>query len=87
MTDSLPHPLYRALPEPWMQFLVMKDARRIDAMLDPNIDEQVIAKWGGPHGLLDLLAVTRTKRLAIIAWKAMENPQLPLQAALLEANS
>ncbi len=70
-----------------MQFLVMKDARRIDAMLDPNIDEQVIAKWGGPHGLLDLLAVTRTKRLAIIAWKAMENPQLPLQAALLEANS
>jgi hypothetical protein len=71
-----------------MQFLVMKDASRIDAMLDPkNIEEQVIAKWGGPHGVLDLLAVTRTKRLAIIEWKAMENRQLPLQAALLEANS
>jgi hypothetical protein len=30
---------------------------------------------------LDLLAVTRTKRLAILELKATENPDLPLQAA------
>jgi hypothetical protein len=41
----------------------------------------VIAKSHGQHGILDLLAVTNTKRLAILELKAGENPELPLQAA------
>lgn len=51
-------------------------------MLDPqHVYAQVIAKSGAQHGVLDLLTVTRMKRLAILELKATENPELPLQAA------
>jgi hypothetical protein len=36
---------------------------------------------GGEHGILDLLTVTRSGRLAIIELKASEHIHLPLQAA------
>lgn len=76
------HPLYRAQAERWMQSLVMRDISRVDINLDPeHVYEQVFAHVGGQHGVLDLLAVTRTKRLAILELKATENPDLPLQAA------
>lgn len=76
------HPLYRAQAERWMQSLVTADLRRIDTNLDSeHVYEQVFARAGGQHGILDLLTVTRTKRLAILELKAMENPDLPLQAA------
>jgi hypothetical protein len=76
------HPLFRAHAERWMQSLVMQDVARVDLTLDPeHVYEQVFAQAGGQHGVLDLLAVTRTKRLAILELKASENPDLPLQAA------
>jgi hypothetical protein len=76
------HPLYRAHPERWMQALIKHDLSRIDVQLDPNhAYDQVIAHSGSHHGILDLLAVTRNKRLAILELKATENPELPLQAA------
>jgi hypothetical protein len=51
-------------------------------MLEPeHAYDQVIANSGGQHGVLDLLTVTGTKRLAILELKATENPELPLQAA------
>jgi len=76
------HPLYRAQAERWMQWMVMQDVSRVDFSLDPeHVYEQVFAQTGGQHGILDLLAVTRTKRLAIIELKATENVDLPLQAA------
>ena len=82
LASDLQHPLYRAHPERWMQSLVSQDIARIDITLDPeHVYEQVIAKSAGQHGVLDLLTVTRTKRLAILELKAAENPQLPLQAA------
>ncbi len=43
--------------------------------------EPVFAQAGGQRGVLDLLTVTRSKRLAILELKASENPDLPLQAA------
>jgi hypothetical protein len=43
--------------------------------------EQVIAKSGSQHGILDLLTITKSKRLVILELKADENPELPLQAA------
>jgi hypothetical protein len=65
-----------------MQSLVTSDLTRIAINLDPeHVYEQVLARAGRQHGVLDLLAVTRTKRLAIIELKAAENPDLPLQAA------
>jgi hypothetical protein len=65
-----------------MQSLVTADISRVDINLDPErIYEQVFARSAGQHGVLDLLAVTRTKRLAILELKASENPDLPPQAA------
>ena len=76
------HSLYRAQPERWLESLVREDVTRIDATLDPRfVYSQVFAHAGGEHGILDLLAVTRTQRLAILELKATEHIHLPLQAA------
>jgi hypothetical protein len=76
------HQFYRAQPERWLESLVREDITRIDAALDPRfVYEQVFANAGGEHGILDLLTVTRSGRLAIIELKASEYIHLPLQAA------
>jgi hypothetical protein len=76
------HSLYRVQAERWMQWLVTSNISRVDINLDPNhVYEQVLARAAGQHGVLDLLAITRSKRLAILELKATENPDLPLQAA------
>ncbi|HKW61131.1 MAG TPA: hypothetical protein VJN89_01185 [Candidatus Acidoferrum sp.] len=76
------HALYRAQPERWLESLVREDVARVDAMLDARLAySQVFASAGGEHGILDLLAVTRSGRLAIIELKASEHIHLPLQAA------
>jgi hypothetical protein len=65
-----------------MQTLVHQDVTRIDISLDPtHVYEQVFAQVAGQHGILDLLCVTRNRRLAIVELKAAENVDLPLQAA------
>jgi hypothetical protein len=82
MATDTRHPLYRSQPERWMQTLIMQDVSKVDFNLDPaHVYEQVIAKSHGQHGVLDLLTVTKAKRLAILELKASENPTLPLQAA------
>ncbi len=76
------HALYRAQPERWLEALVREDVTRVDAGLDPRfVYSQVFAHAGGEHGILDLLTVTRTGRLAILELKASEHIHLPLQAA------
>ena len=76
------HALYRAQPERWLEALVREDVTRIDAGLDPRfVYSQVFAQAGGEHGILDLLTVTRSGRLAILELKASEHIHLPLQAA------
>ena len=76
------HSLYRAQPERWLESIVREDVTRMDAMLDQRfVYAQVFANAGGEHGILDLLTVTRSGRLAIIELKATEHIHLPLQAA------
>jgi len=76
------HSLYRAQPERWLESIAREDVTRIDAMLDQRfVYAQVFANAGGEHGILDLLTVTRSGRLAIIELKASEHIHLPLQAA------
>lgn len=76
------HALYRAQPERWLEALVRQDVTRVDAALDPQfVYSQVFAQLGGEHGILDLLAVTRQGRLAILELKANEHIHLPMQAA------
>jgi hypothetical protein len=54
----------------------------VDAALDARyVHSQVFASTAGEHGILDLLTVTRSGRLAIIELKASEHIHLPLQAA------
>jgi hypothetical protein len=76
------HALYRAQPERWLESIAREDITRIDALLDQRfVYAQVFANAGGEHGILDLLTVTRSGRLAIIELKASEHLHLPLQAA------
>jgi hypothetical protein len=76
------HALYRAQPERWLEALVREDVTRIDAQLDARfVYSQVFANAGGEHGILDLLSVTRSGRLAILELKATEHIHLALQAA------
>ncbi|MGB2624556.1 MAG: hypothetical protein WA857_07135 [Candidatus Acidiferrum sp.] len=76
------HALYRAQPERWLESLVREDVTRVDAALDPRfVYSQVFAHAGGDHGILDLLTLTRSGRLAILELKASEHIHLPLQAA------
>lgn len=76
------HALYRAQPERWLEALVREDVTRVDAALDPRfVYSQVFAHAGGEHGILDLLSVTRSGRIAVLELKASEHIHLPLQAA------
>ena len=76
------HALYRAQPERWLEALVREDVTRVDAALDSRfVYSQVFAHVGGEHGILDLLTVTRSGRLAILELKTSEHIHLPLQAA------
>jgi hypothetical protein len=82
LASNVRHTLYRAQAERWMQTLVHQVVTRIDISLDPDhVYEQVFAQVAGQHGILDLLCVTRNRRLAILELKATENVDLPLQAA------
>lgn len=76
------HPLYRSQSERWLQSLVAQDLSRVDINLHPDLlYEQVFAQSASQRGVLDLLAVTRSGRPAILELKAAENVDLPRQAA------
>lgn len=82
LADDTRHTLYRAQAERWLESMVREDVTRVDAALDQRfVYSQVFAIAGGEHGILDLLTVTRSGRLAIIELKASEHIHLPLQAA------
>ena len=75
------HPLYRQYPEAWLESQARAQMERLDASLlaDP-IYGQVPAFTAGERGILDLLAVDRTGRLAVIELKASADLHLPMQA-------
>lgn len=81
LTEEVNHPLYRAAPERWLEALVLADATRLDAQLNPtHLYSQVPALAAGDRGVLDLLGVTWRGRLVVIELKASEDIQLPVQA-------
>lgn len=76
------HPLYRALPERWLESMVREDVTRIDSALNPQFAyTQVFANVAGERGILDLLCSTRVGRIAVLELKASEQIHFPLQAA------
>lgn len=81
LTSNTNHRLYRAVPERWLESIVLEDPARLDAMLDPiHCYSQVPALAAGDRGILDLLGITRQGRLVVIELKASEDIQMPLQA-------
>jgi hypothetical protein len=75
------NPIYRSHPEAWLESEVRAHVEQVDAALVPEpIYGQVPAVAGGERGILDLLAVDRAGRLAVLELKASEDIHLPLQA-------
>jgi hypothetical protein len=75
------HPLYRAQAERWLETLALANPARLDAQLDSRyLYSQVPAFSAGDRGVLDLLGVTRSARLAAVDLKVSEDIQMALQA-------
>jgi hypothetical protein len=75
------HEWARRNPEAWLESRVRADVRLLDAsLLRAPVYGQVPALAGRERGLMDLLAISREGRLAVIEVKASEDPHLPLQA-------
>jgi hypothetical protein len=75
------HPFYGRCPEAWLESMVRADLENVDASLLPSpLYGQVPAMAGGERGVIDLLALGRDGRLAVIELKASADVHLPLQA-------
>lgn len=75
------NPLYLKNPEAWLESQVRAHIQEIDASLLPKpVYGQVPAFAAADRGVLDLLAVDLSGRLAVIELKATEDVHLPLQA-------
>jgi len=75
------NPMYLRHPEAWLESMVRSNIETVDAMLYPQpVYGQVPQFAGGDRGLIDLLAVDRDGRLAVIEIKAEQDIHLPLQA-------
>jgi len=75
------HPLYRQHPEAWLESQARLQIETLDASLvSEPVYGQVPAFAGGERGILDLLAVERGGRLAVVELKAAADLHLPLQA-------
>ena len=74
-------PLFRLQPERWLESLLRANLPALDPALAPDpVYVQVPAVAGASdRGMLDLLAVTETHRLAVIEVKAEEDLHLALQ--------
>jgi hypothetical protein len=75
------NPLYTRHPEAWLESQVRASIEQLDASLHrAPIYGQVPQFAAGDRGVIDLLAVDRDGRLAIVEVKAFEDIHLPLQA-------
>ncbi len=75
------NPLYTRHPEAWLESAVRESIDRLDALLlEEPIYGQVPQFAAGERSVIDLLAVDRDGRLAVIELKASQDIQLPLQA-------
>ena len=75
------NPLYLRNREAWLESQVRSTIEEIDArLLAAPVYDQVPAFAAADRGILDLLAVERSGRLAVIELKATEDIHLPLQA-------
>jgi hypothetical protein len=73
--------LYRQYPEAWLESQARAQIEALDAsLLREPVYGQVPAFAGGDRGIMDLLAVDYTGRLAVVELKASADLHLPMQA-------
>ena len=74
------NPIFRVQSERWLESLVLRDITVIDPQLDPLfVYSQVPAFSASDRAMIDVLATTRDRRLAVVELKADEDIHLPLQ--------
>ena len=74
------HDFYRFQAERWLESLLVHDITKVDPLLLPDcVYPQVPAFTGQDRGIIDILAVTRRGRLAVIELKLDEDINLPVQ--------
>ena len=74
------HPFFRLHPERWLERLVLADVHALDRRLDSTWRySQMPAFSAADRAMIDVLAVTREGRLAVLELKAEEDIHLPLQ--------
>ncbi len=74
------NPLWRMHPERWLESLVARDVSALDSRLDPvHVYSQVPAFSASDRAMIDVLTLTRERRLAVVELKADEDIHLPLQ--------
>ena len=72
--------LWRMQPERWLESLVARDVSALDSRLDPAcVYSQVPAFSASDRAMIDVLTLTRERRLAVVELKADEDIHLPLQ--------
>ncbi len=77
---SVRDPLYRMQPERWLESVLRADLAELESGLRPApVYTQVPALLTSDRGMLDLLAVTREGRLAVLELKTSEDLHMPLQ--------
>jgi hypothetical protein len=75
------NPLYKLQPEAWLESQVRANIQELEATLFPQpVYGQVPQFAGGERGVIDLLGVDVTRRLAVVELKATQDIHLPLQA-------
>jgi hypothetical protein len=75
-----PHPLWRMYPERWLESVVFKNVGALDGRLRTDrVYSQVPAFSAADRAMIDVLALTRENRLAVVELKAAEDIHLPLQ--------
>lgn len=74
---------YRMHPERWLESLVLRDVSALDSRLgeagELPVYSQVPAFSASDRAMIDVLTLTRDRRLAVIELKADEDLHLPLQ--------
>jgi len=74
------HPLWRMHPERWLESQVVNNAAALDERLDAHyVYSQLPAFSASDRAMMDVLALTREGRLAVVELKAEEDIHLPLQ--------
>jgi hypothetical protein len=82
-TTDRAHALYRAAPEAWLEWLLRRDVTRLDPglRLAPLHAQLRTSPASGGARPVDLLALRRDGRLAVIELKVSEDAAHPLQGA------